>query len=133
MQEANLLPFAFAVGEAVLTVAIGTIFLPSGAGEEGFVLLGVNLVLRVTAHAERIDVGPWIHNIGRRAVFSPGPGFVGNVGVTIPVAIRAADVGVRMDKGNFLLQVVYVANVAATVICSRPGRRGDVGFIIKQQ
>ena len=133
MQEANLLPFAFAVGEAMLTMAIGTIFLPSGAGEEGFVLLGVNLVLRVTAHAERIDFGPGIHNIGRRAVFSPRPRFVGNVGVTIPVAIRAADVGARMDKSNFLLQVVYVADVATAVVCERPVRGGNVWAVIEQQ
>jgi len=56
MQQASLFPFALALRQPVLTVTIGAIFLLGGAGEEGLVLLGVDLVLGVTSHAERIDL-----------------------------------------------------------------------------
>jgi len=48
-------------------VAIGAVFFFSGAGERRLVLLGVNLVPRVTAHAEIIDLVPAIYDVGCRA------------------------------------------------------------------
>ena len=102
-------------------------------GKQRLVLLSVDFILRVTAHAERINLRPTIHNTRRRAVSTPGPGFIGNVGVTVAVAVRAADVDTRMDDGNVLLYVVHVANVAATVIGSGAGRQVNIRAVIKQQ
>jgi len=120
------------MGQAVVTVAIGTIFFLAGAGEERFVLLGVDLTGGMTAHTERINLRPRIHNARRRAVFTPGPGFVGNVRITVTVAIRAANIGPCVDNGDILLHIVHMANVAATVISYGSSRQADVWAILKQ-
>ena len=118
----------------MVTVAIGAIFLLAGVGEERFVLLGIDIVLRVTTHARWIYLWPRIHNIGRRTVLAPRPGFVGNVGITITVAVRAANIRPCMDNGNILCHVAHMANEAATVIGYEPGRRDKfLHAIIKQQ
>jgi len=131
---ASLLPFTFAIFQTVLTVAIGAISLLTGAGKERFVLLGVDLVLRVTAHTERINLWPGIHNIGRGTVPARGPGFISNVGITLAVAVRAADIGPCMDNGNILLHVVNMTNETATVIGYGSGRWDKLFLtIIKQQ
>ena len=132
-KQASLLPFAFAMGQAMATVAIDAMFFFDRISEKRFVLLSVDFILRVTAHAERINLRPTIHNTRRRAVTAPGPGFIGNVGVTVAVAVRATDVGPRMDNGDILLHVVHVANEAATVIGSGSSRQVNIRVVIKQQ
>lgn len=48
-------------------MAIGAVFFFSGAGEKRLVLLGVDLLIAVAAHAEIIDLVPAIHDVGCRA------------------------------------------------------------------
>ena len=100
-------------------MAIGTVFFFGTGGKERLVLFGVDLVLGVTTHAERIDFQPGIHNVRRCAVAARGPGFVGNVLVRLAMATRASDIGTRMSYGNILLHVVYVTDETAAVIRSR--------------
>ena len=116
MQGARLFPFALATRQAVLPMAVGAILFLGGAGEEGFVLLGVELLLGVTPYARLIHLRSPVHNIRSRAVFPPGPGLVGNVFVRVTVAVRTADVGPGMEDRDILLHVVHVADEAATVI-----------------
>ena len=97
-------------------MAIGTVFLLDDAGEERFVLFSFDFFSGVTAHTERINLCPWIHNIWWRAVFTPGPGFVRNVLIALAMAIRAADIGQRVYHSKLLVLVVDVANVATAVI-----------------
>ena len=56
MKRIDLLPFAFAIYQAVVAVAVGTIFFLDGAGEERLVLFGVDFVPGMTAHTERINL-----------------------------------------------------------------------------
>ena len=55
------------------------------------------------------------------------------MGVTVAVAILAADVCPCVDNGDILLDVVHVANVAATIISYGFVRQADIRVIIKQQ
>jgi hypothetical protein len=105
----------------MVAVTIRADFSLSGAGKKNLVLFRVDFVFGVTGHAGRVNLCPWVHNIGRRATAARGPGFIGNMGVTFAVAILAADVRSGMTGGKGLVHVVNVANEAATVICSRPG------------
>lgn len=53
--------------------------------------------------------------------------------VAFAVAVLAPDAGTCVDDGNILLNVVYVANVAAAIIGYRPAGLTDIPAIIKQQ
>ena len=116
VKQANLLPFALAVGQAMVAVAISTVFFFGIGGKKRLVLLGIDLVPGVTTHAERIDFQPGIHNVWRCAVAARGPGFVGNVLVRLAMATRASDIGACMDDSNILLHVVYVTDEAPTIV-----------------
>lgn len=118
----------------MLAVAIGTDLFLGSVSKEWFVLLSVDFVLRVTAHTERINLWSGIHYIGRCAVSTRGPGFVGNMFVTLSVAVSAADIGPCMSYGDVLLHVVHMTYEAATVISYGTGRL-DMLFltIVKKQ
>ncbi len=63
LKDKELLPFAFAICQAVVAVAVGTIFFFDGVREERLVLFGVDFVPGMTAHTERIDLCPRIHYV----------------------------------------------------------------------
>ncbi len=100
-------------------MAICTNLLRRAGGKKRLVLFGVDLVLRMTAHTERIDLRPGIHNLRRSAVAARGPGFVGDVLIRFTMATCTTHIGACMSDGDILLHVVYMTDEAAAVIRSR--------------
>ena len=92
----------------------------------GAILFLVDIIPRMTAHTELIDLLRRIHDTGRCAIAARGPGFIGDVGITIAVAIRAADVGLCMGCRKLFLRIVQMANVAATIVSYRFVRQVNI-------
>jgi len=101
--------------------------------EEMLMLVGVDFVFGVTAHAELVDFRRRIHNIWRCAVAAGSPGFVGNVLVGLAVTNRAADIGPGVDNSNIFLHIIYVTNEAAAVVGLRPIRLTGARLVVQQQ
>ncbi len=105
----------------MLTMAIGAVFgVREFAGQNVFVWDGVDFILRMTSHAERINLFRQIHNLRRRTVSAPSPGFIINVGVALTVTIRTTNTIASVNDGNILINIVYMADMTAAVIGHRP-------------
>jgi hypothetical protein len=119
---ASLFPFASSNFQAVLTVAIGADLLLVSLGKKRFVLLSIDFVLLVTAHTKWINLWTRIHYIGRSTVTTRCPRFIGNMFITLAVAVSAAHIGACVSYGDILLHIIYMADETATIIDDRAGR-----------
>lgn len=100
----------------MVPVAIRTNPLRIG-GKKRFVLLGVDFLFRMTAHTERINLRPGIHDIRCGAVAARGPGFVGDMLVGFAVTGRTAHIVARMNDRNVLLHIINMTDETPAVIC----------------
>ena len=56
LRQLELFPFTLTICQAMAAVAISTILFLGSVGKERLVLFGVDFVLGVTAHTERINL-----------------------------------------------------------------------------